>query len=35
MTGELPVDQILRGECVETMKTLPDGSVDCIFADPP
>ncbi|GBR68223.1 site-specific DNA-methyltransferase [Gluconobacter kanchanaburiensis] len=35
MSGEFPVDQILRGECIETMKTLPDGSVDCIFADPP
>ncbi|MEJ5154369.1 DNA methyltransferase [Gluconobacter wancherniae] len=35
MIGALPIDQILRGECIETMKTLPDGSVDCIFADPP
>ncbi|OUI88530.1 modification methylase [Acetobacter sp. DmW_043] len=32
---ELPLDQILCGECVEVMKTLPSGSVDCIFADPP
>lgn len=32
---ELPLDQILRGECVETMRSLPSGSVDCIFADPP
>lgn len=32
---ELPLDQILRGECVETMRGLPSGSVDCIFADPP
>ncbi|GAN60074.1 site-specific DNA-methyltransferase [Acetobacter cibinongensis] len=35
MGMELPLDQILRGECVETMRGLPSGSVDCIFADPP
>lgn len=35
MSMELPLDQILRGECVETMRTLPSGSVDCVFADPP
>jgi modification methylase len=29
------VDQILEGECVEVMKTLPDESVDLVFADPP
>ena len=32
---ELPLDQILRGDCVEMMKMLPGGSIDCIFADPP
>ena len=32
---ELPLDQILRGECVDVMRSLPTGSVDCIFADPP
>lgn len=32
---ELPLDQILRGECVETMRSLLSGSVDCVFADPP
>jgi modification methylase len=31
----LPIDQILQGDCVEVMKSLPDGSVDLIFADPP
>ncbi|AQS89334.1 site-specific DNA-methyltransferase [Neoasaia chiangmaiensis] len=31
----MPFDQILRGECVETMRALPGGQVDCIFADPP
>ena len=28
-------NQILLGECVETMKSLPAASVDMIFADPP
>ncbi|GAA4491701.1 site-specific DNA-methyltransferase [Gluconacetobacter tumulicola] len=32
---ELPLDQILRGDCIELMQTLPSGSIDCIFADPP
>ena len=32
---ELPLDTILRGECVEIMCSLPTGSVNCIFADPP
>lgn len=34
-TGDLFLDRILRGECVETMRGLPSGSIDCIFADPP
>src|SRR5690606_16204489 len=31
----LPLDQILEGDCVEVMNTLPEKSVDVIFADPP
>lgn len=31
----LPLDQILRGDCIEAMSRLPDRSVDLIFADPP
>lgn len=31
----LPCNQILAGGCVEKMKTLPDRSIDLIFADPP
>jgi modification methylase len=31
----LPLGQILSGDCVEAMKTLPAASVDMIFADPP
>ena len=31
----LPVGQILPGDCVAAMRSLPDNSVDCVFADPP
>ncbi|MSP50791.1 MAG: site-specific DNA-methyltransferase [Alphaproteobacteria bacterium] len=31
----LPLDQIIRGDCVEVMNRLPAGSVDLVFADPP
>ena len=31
----LPLNQILGGDCVEVMNSLPAGSVDLIFADPP
>jgi modification methylase len=33
--GQLPLDQILAGDCIEIMRALPEGSVDLIFADPP
>ncbi|WP_300545712.1 site-specific DNA-methyltransferase [Maricaulis sp.] len=33
--ADIRIDQILEGECVEVMKSLPDGSVDLVFADPP
>ncbi len=32
---ELPLGQILRGDCIEEMRKLPTGSIDMIFADPP
>lgn len=32
---ELPLDQILMGDCIAEMARLPDKSVDMIFADPP
>ena len=32
---DLPINQILRGDCIENMRTLPSQSVDMIFADPP
>ena len=31
----MPLDQILRGDCIAAMKALPAKSVDMIFADPP
>ena len=32
---ELPIGQILSGDCVEAMRRLPDACVDLVFADPP
>ena len=32
---ELPLGQILTGDCVEAMRRLPTASVDLVFADPP
>ena len=32
---DLPLGQILPGDCIEAMRTLPDASVDLVFADPP
>ncbi|MEO1250784.1 MAG: DNA methyltransferase [Pseudomonadota bacterium] len=34
-TIEDRLDQILKGDCIEVMQSLPDASVDLIFADPP
>ena len=31
----LPLDRILMGDCIATMRALPGKSVDLIFADPP
>lgn len=31
----LPLNQILPGDCIEVMRSLPEASVDLIFADPP
>ena len=33
--SELPLGQILDGDCVAAMRRLPDNSVDLVFADPP
>ena len=32
---DLPLNQILHGDCIEILKSLPENSVDLIFADPP
>jgi len=32
---KLPLNQILKGDCVEILNSLPEKSVDLIFADPP
>src|ERR1700755_152846 len=31
----LPVDTIIRGDCLEELRKLPDRSCDLVFADPP
>ncbi len=33
--GVLPLNQIIDGDCIEVMNSLPEGSIDLIFADPP
>ncbi len=32
---DLPLHQIIQGDCVEVLNTLPEKSIDLIFADPP
>lgn len=34
-TADLPMNRILVGDCVELLGTLPEKSIDLIFADPP
>ena len=31
----LPLNQIIAGDCIEVMNSLPEASVDLVFADPP
>ena len=31
----LPLDSIIRGDCIAAMRTLPAASIDMVFADPP
>jgi site-specific DNA-methyltransferase (adenine-specific) len=33
--AQLPLNQIVHGDCIEVLKSLPENSVDLIFADPP
>lgn len=32
---KLPLNRILKGDCIEVMNSLPEKSIDLIFADPP
>lgn len=32
---KLPLNQILSGDCIKVMNSLPEASIDLIFADPP
>lgn len=33
--SEVPINQIIQGDCIQILKGLPEGSVDMIFGDPP
>ncbi len=33
--GDLPVDQVLQGDCIALLESLPPASIDLVFADPP
>ncbi|HZV83782.1 MAG TPA: site-specific DNA-methyltransferase, partial [Brevundimonas sp.] len=33
--SDLKTDIIHRGDCIEVLRSMPDGCVDMVFADPP
>jgi len=35
MNKQLPLNQIVQGDCIEVLNSLPENSIDLIFADPP
>jgi site-specific DNA-methyltransferase (adenine-specific) len=35
MNNEIPINQIVCGDCLEVMKALPNGCIDLVLADPP
>ena len=35
LARELPLGRILPGDCIAAMRSLPDASIDLVFADPP
>ena len=35
VAAKLPLNTIVDGDCIEVMRSLPEASVDLIFADPP
>jgi len=34
-SNELPIDQVIEGDCLEVLPGFPDNTFDLIFADPP
>lgn len=35
MTGELPTNTVICGDVLDSIKTIPDASIDCIITSPP
>lgn len=35
MIKKLELNNIYQGDCIELLKSIPDNSIDLIFADPP
>jgi modification methylase len=35
MDDKLPLDQVIQGNCIDVLASLPDDSIDLVFADPP
>ncbi|WP_275588762.1 site-specific DNA-methyltransferase [Croceicoccus hydrothermalis] len=35
LRARLPLGRILDGDCIAAMRTIPDNSIDMVFADPP
>ena len=35
LMGDISMNRIISGDCIETMQSLPEASVDMVFADPP
>ncbi len=33
--SDLKTDVVMRGDCIEVLRSLPDACVDMVFADPP
>ena len=33
--GQVSPNNIIRGDCLEVMKLIPDGSIDAVLTDPP
>jgi site-specific DNA-methyltransferase (adenine-specific) len=34
-SGGLPLNQVLQGDCIDLLESLPPASIDLVFADPP